>query len=833
MYEWIGGVMPIALASRWAAMLVALAVASASLVAQQQPTPRAGQGTSAAGQAPVAALTDTGWPRTVGDKTVTMTLYQPQIDKWDGYKLSGRAAVAAQPAGQTSPTFGVIEFAAHTLVNKDTRLVAVERFTVTKDTFPHAEAKAHRWVSLLESRASKLQPIALDRIEAMAAVSSAASRSESMPLRHDAPDIHFSSVPSMLVIVDGPPVFRDVPGTGLERVLNTRPLILRAKSGELYLKIFDGWMQSASLVGEWTVAAQVPRGCDTALRAAIDQKSADLLVGGDPKDASSRPSLETAPPQVLVATRPTELIVTEGMPDYVPIGDTGLLYVKNTTGNVFVLTATQQAFVLISGRWFAGPSTLAGPWTFVANDRLPDAFAKIPDDSPKENVKASVAGTPQASEAVIANGIPQTAKVKRSEAQFKPSIDGQPRIEVIDGTSLRYVVNSSLPIIVVRENHEYFGVQNGVWFVAPGIAGPWLVATTVPAAIYAIPPSSPLHYVTYVRVYDYTPDYVIVGYTPGYTGAYVSSGCVVYGTGYAYTPWIGTVWYGPPVTYGFGVSLAYTPWSGWYVGFGFGWSWGAATVAVGWGWGAYPWWGPSAWGWGYAYPWVYSPVYGAAWGPRGGAVAWGPGYWAGSTGNIYSHWGANTAVTRAWGGYDAWTGNRWAGRSGMAYNSRTGTLAAGQRAAVGNVYTGNYAAGSRGGAYNPSTGTGVVGGRVTAGNAYTGNQISAGRATVVGPGGRTNTISGIHGDDGGIIHTTNNTFAGHDGQVYRHEDGGGWSRWSDGGWQSAGDLGSAHHLDRERNARSVGQGRWDGFHSGAFRGGGMRGGMRGGFRGRR
>jgi len=37
----------------------------------------------------------------------------------------------------------------------------------------------------------------------------------------------------------------------------------------------------------------------------------------------------------------------------------------------------------------------------------------------------------------------------------------------------------------------------------------------------------------------------------GYYGTVVApGGVVVYGTGYPYVPWVGTVWYGPPVTYG-------------------------------------------------------------------------------------------------------------------------------------------------------------------------------------------------------------------------------------------------------------------------------------------
>ncbi len=48
---------------------------------------------------------------------------------------------------------------------------------------------------------------------------------------------------------------------------------------------------------------------------------------------------------------------------------------------------------------------------------------------------------------------------------------------------------------------------------------------------------------TYVYVYDSTPEVVYVGYYPGYTGSYLYNGCVVYGTGWYYRPWHGRYYY--------------------------------------------------------------------------------------------------------------------------------------------------------------------------------------------------------------------------------------------------------------------------------------------------
>jgi hypothetical protein len=99
-----------------------------------------------------------------------------------------------------------------------------------------------------------------------------------------------------------------------------------------------------------------------------------------------------------------------------------------------------------------------------------------------ENVKASVPGTRQAQEAVIANAIPQTATVERTGTMMDPAptIDGDPQYRAIEGTTLRYVLNASAPIIETGPS-AFYAVQNGVWFDAGAPTGPWFVAATVPA----------------------------------------------------------------------------------------------------------------------------------------------------------------------------------------------------------------------------------------------------------------------------------------------------------------------------------------------------------------
>jgi hypothetical protein len=513
----------------------------------------------------------------------------------------------------------------------------------------------------------------------------------------------------------------------------------------------------------------------------------DLLSGTSPDADEPAPSIITAtPPQIITSTTPAELIVTNGPPDYEPVGTTDLLYVSNTSAHVFEYIDNQQIYVLISGRWFTAPATM-GPWTYVPGTQLPADFSQIPLDSPVEPVLASVPGTPQAQEALIENSVPQTGAVALTTTMPAPEIDGAPLMGPIAGTSLQYVTNASIPIIR-GPSGTYYAVYNGVWFKSASATGPWAVATSVPASIYTIPPSSPLYYVTNVQIYGSTASVVYVGYTPGYYGTVVApGGVVVYGTGYVYPAWIGSYYYPPPMTYGFGASIRWTPWTGWSVGFGFGYAYGGVAVGMTFGgamWGVHPYYGPA----------YYGGYYGAH-----GYVASGYGGWAGTTGNMYHQYGATSAVTRQSGGYNAYTGNGWSHSMGASYNSATGVAAAGQRTTVANAYTGGYRSYASGTVYNPNTG----------------NATHA---------------AAVSSNYGSAVKVGNNVYGDANGNVFRDNGSGSWSQWGGGraggggGW---GGWGGSSGMNSQAWSRDAGASRSSSFGGGGWsRGGGGFGGRR-------
>ena len=424
----------------------------------------------------------------------------------------------------------------------------------------------------------------------------------------------------------------------------------------------------------------------------------------------------------------------------------------------------------------------------------------------------TVAGTPQAQEALISNAIPQTATVPlKNGPSFTPSFDGPPQYAPVEGTSLSYVVNSSVPVIRVNAD-AYYAVTAGVWFTAPQLTGPWRVANSVPEVMYTIPVSSALHYVTYVRIYEATPSVVYVGYTPGYMGTVVSPyGTVVYGTGYAYNPWIGTVWYPPPYTYGVAAAPIYNP----YVGFTYGFAIGLATAA---------WMEPY---WGGAY---YHPGY---WG--------GYGCCASASANVYGHWGNTTySGTRSW-----YAGGGVAGTSahGTYDNTRTGTTGSYSGGKQYNAWTGNAtrgydrtANGAAGGSgnvarasnYNTYTGQRSTGNVVSATGAGGSSYNRAGASTTgpegnahIGGGTSTNAATGKT-NTWGTASAGNNHYADVNGNVYKN-DGSGWQQHSSNGWNSA--SGDNSWANRESQARSAGDSHFGGFDGGGggdrFGGGGF------------
>jgi hypothetical protein len=562
--------------TRTAALLLAFAAAGLSSPAQER-----------------KPADDDGWPRSIELPEGTITIYQPQSEKLEGDKLTGRAAFSAKAKSAAEPVFGAFWFTARLMTDRAAHTVECLNVDVTSIRLPQvAEAKTDAIAKAIEREApawglkASLDELVMS-IEAVQKQEAQAAKLAMTP-----PKIHVREIPAVLILVDGPPQFRPTQDGKFQRVVNTPGFIV--KDGETFwLKGGLLWFTAAALEGPWK------KGTPPAALAETAAKELDEKKGGDAKPPATDP-------QVIVSTEPAELIVSAGPPRYEPAGGTGLLAISNSEQDLFREIATQKFYVVFSGRWFRAAS-LDGPWEGVRPDQLPADFAKLP---PAEfaDLLCHVPGTPQAKEALQDAQIPQTAAVKRKEAKLEVTYDGEPKFKKVEGTEIEMAMNS--PFTVLKIKGRYYCCHEAVWWESASATGPWQLSTKVPEEVSTIPPEAPCYYVQYCYIYDTTPDYVYCGYLPGYVGCYPWYGCVVFGTGYWYGPWWGgAYWYPRPVTYGFGVF--YSPVTGhWGVAFGARGPYGGFGIAIGSGGGWAVGIGGGCWGmrWGFSYTHIENNV---------------------------------------------------------------------------------------------------------------------------------------------------------------------------------------------------------------------------------
>jgi len=564
---------------------------------------------------------DDAWPKTITAQDGSIIkLYEPQPESFSGNILKTRSAVSLQQ-GDADPIFGTVWAVETVETDRDNRVLNVISARIPNLKFATAQdANTTSYLkTTLETQIPQLDiSLPLDAIESTLNMS-VEEKKLSKGLKNNAPEIIYAAQPSILVLIDGPPKLQRNDNWGLDAVVNTPFTIVKTNNGTFYLYGGKNWYKGPSATGPFDYTERTPK--------VLEKVQADVDNANDASPGftdDSAPTQSSGPSNIIVRTSPAELIQTSGQLALTPISGTNLSYVSNTQNDLFLNNTDNQYYVLLSGRWYKSPNLQGGGWQYIPSTSLPDDFARIPEGSPKDNVLASVAGTDAAREAVMDAQIPQTAKVDRQNATADVSYDGSPQFQDIQGTDIQYAVNTQSSVIEYRGT--YYCVDNGVWFESGSAGGPWSVCTERPDEVDIIPPSCPAYNMKYVYIYDVQPDYVYMGYTPGYLNTYIYDGTVVYGTGYDYDSWYGDYYFPRPYTWGFGVQ--YNPWFGWSLGYNYGAGWfnggGYYNGGGGGRWRGYRggWWGPS----------VYRPPF------RGNAY------------NTHGFYGARPAVSGSDGG---------------------------------------------------------------------------------------------------------------------------------------------------------------------------------------
>lgn len=491
----------------------------------------------------------------------SVVIHQPQIASWDDQKkMVAWSAVAYTPKGASTATMGTIKIEAKTKVSTQERLVSFKDFQITDSAFSTMKPDDSKAIvkAIESSIPDQERVIGLDRV--MASIDVSAIKPRNTPgVKSDPPKIFVSSTPAILVNIDGDVVWSPIKDNELKYLVNTNWDVFEHTAYKTYyLRVEQSWLKAPALEGPWTPATDLP--------AAFKQLPANDNWADVMKNLPGKP-FSGPRPKVFVSTAPAEMILTTGAPVYQSVKGTKLQWVSNTDSDIFRNGKDGDFYYVITGRWFKTPS-LDGPWTFATLE-LPEDFKDIPLEHPRSRVLAAVPGTDEANEAIVLASIPETARVSKKEVKAPDvAYQGEPQYQVIDPTKVSRAVNTDKDILKVGD--LYYMCFQAVWFVSTTPNGPWEVATSIPKEIYEIPASSPAHHVTYVTVEaddDDTDEWVTFAYVAGYTGMMVAYGCVVWGSGWYYPPYIGWGGYYPgyypyPRTYGMGAW--YNPWTGAY-----------------------------------------------------------------------------------------------------------------------------------------------------------------------------------------------------------------------------------------------------------------------------
>jgi len=500
---------------------------------------------------------DEGWPRVYEKDGDELVLYQPQIDSWEDFsELQARAAVALTLAGSSEPVYGALYMRAKSHVDFETMTVLISERNLSVGRFPHAlPEKEEEYGRIVEALLPSQEPIVISVDRVLAYMDASEEETQGVSVNFEPPTIFTSTESAILVMFLGPPKFEPIPGTTLSFATNTNwDVITNERRSAYYLLDEELWLVTPDVLkGPWRVADTLP---DDFLKLPEDDNWKEVSAHIPPRESRELP-------RVFVSTEPAELIAIQGPPYMAPIPDTALRYIANTSSDVFYHSDQAKYYFLTSGRWFRADE-LEGTWHAVRDD-LPEDFANISSSHKKGHVLASVPGTPEALDAVLLASIPTKAMIDREGTVLNVVYNGTPQYKPIEGTVMEHVVNTAFNVI--RLNNKHYCCHEGIWFESTGAKGPWELCTEVPEEIYKIPATSPIHNLTYVRVYDSTPDSVEYGYTSGYTGQYIDNGLLYYGSGYPpddeYYDDSYYGYYDPYYAYGTGVW--YNPYRGRYI----------------------------------------------------------------------------------------------------------------------------------------------------------------------------------------------------------------------------------------------------------------------------
>jgi hypothetical protein len=192
--------------------------------------------------------------------------------------------------------------------------------------------------------------------------------------------------------------------------------------------------------------------------------------------------IKADPPKIFWAPAPAILVNLDGDPIWSPIEGIDLRYAVNTNWDLFEHTPSKTLYLRNTDSWLQA-TAVAGPWTPV-KDKLPDSFSKLPTNDNWKEVKAAVPGKKASA--------PTKVFVSTEPAELIVLQGAASNLSVPGTQSLLWVNNTEADLFRMGLKGDYYFLIAGRWFKAATLDGPWTFATpTLPAEFKQIPVEHP------------------------------------------------------------------------------------------------------------------------------------------------------------------------------------------------------------------------------------------------------------------------------------------------------------------------------------------------------
>ncbi len=301
----------------------------------------------------VAAEEEYNWPRKIEKNGATIIIYQPQVESLSANNLESRAAVSVSTEEFPNPVFGAMWFDCQISTDTDERTVRLLNMDVTAAKFPDIEeGKIKALSTFLEEEVPKWEmELSLDELLIDLDMSEV-SASLAEGLNNEAPEIIFATAPTMLILVDGDPIFEKIENTNYERVVNTPYFVVKdTKKGDYYINGSENWYVSDNF-DTWEATAKVPNKLEQIAEEALKDPEADE----EEETVQEKAEDDKLVPELILRTTPAELLQSDGEPEFEPIEGTSILFMSNTADDILMNIETQEYYILVAGRWYSSKS---------------------------------------------------------------------------------------------------------------------------------------------------------------------------------------------------------------------------------------------------------------------------------------------------------------------------------------------------------------------------------------------------------------------------------------------------------------------------------------------